>query len=138
VNGEKTDLPVTVKGPARNDPTSKEEVLMADDTSTARDRVWAEICAERDRQAALWAAPHAHGQGDCSSADVPLFVKLAVISEELGEIAGAVLDAIFLAALASRCGEVARAALDGQIEDMRTELVQVAAVAVAILEGEPG
>src|SRR5690242_7228540 len=113
---------------------------MGDDTSHARVRTTREdildaIRAERDRQAALWAAPHDHGQGDCSSADVPLFVKLAVISEELGETAGAVLDALFLAALAGRCGEVARAALDGQAEDMRTELVQVAAVAVAILEG---
>lgn len=100
-----------------------------------RDDALAAIRAERDRQAALWAAPHDWGQGDCSSADVPLFVKLAVISEELGETAGAVLDALFLAALAGRCGEVARAALDGQADDMRAELVQVAAVAVAILEG---
>lgn len=115
---------------------------MGDDTSHARVRTTREdildaIRAERDRQSALWAAPHDHGQGDCSSADVPLFVKLAVISEELGETAGAVLDALFLAALAGRCGEVARAALDGQADDMRAELIQVAAVAVAILEG-PG
>ena len=113
---------------------------MGDDTShtrvrTTRDEILDAIRAERDRQSALWAAPHDHGQGDCSSADVPLFVKLAVISEELGETAGAVLDALFLAALAGRCGEVARAALDGQADDMRAELVQVAAVAVAILEG---
>jgi hypothetical protein len=111
-----------------------------DDTSRARPRTTREdilnaIRAERVRQEQLWAAPHDHGQGDCSSADVPLFVKLAVISEELGETAGTVLDALFLAALAGRCGEVARAALDGQADDMRTELVQVAAVAVAILEG---
>lgn len=110
---------------------------MTDDTTRhpAREAALDAIRAERARQESLWAAPHAHGQGDCSSADVPLFVKLAVISEELGETAGAVLDALFLAALAGRCGEVARAALDGQAEDMRTELVQVAAVAVAILEG---
>lgn len=77
----------------------------------------AAISAERDRQAQLWAAPHAHGQGDCSSAAVPLMVKVAVLTEE--------------------CGEVARAALDGDPEALRTELVQVAAVALAILEGQP-
>jgi hypothetical protein len=114
----KTDLPDTVKGPARNDPTSKEEVLMTDTTSTARDRVWAEIQAERDRQAAKWAGPHQHGAGDCSSPGVPLMVKLAVLGEEYGE--------------------VCRAALDWDPDQMRAELVQVAAVAVAILEGEPG
>lgn len=100
-----------------------------------REEALAAVSAERDRQAELWAEPHAHGQGDCSSADVPLFVKLAVVSEELGETAGAVIDALFLAALAGRCGEVARAALDGKADEMRDELVQVAAVAVAILEG---
>ena len=73
------------------------------------------IRAERDRQSALWTAPHAHGQGDCSSSSVPLMVKVAVLAEE--------------------CGEVARAALDGKTDQMRTELVQVAAVAVAMLEG---
>jgi NTP pyrophosphatase (non-canonical NTP hydrolase) len=36
--------------------------------------------------------------------------------------------------LAEECGEVARAALDGTI-DLKDELVQVAAVAVAWLEG---
>jgi hypothetical protein len=89
---------------------------MNDDTSvtTARE-IWAAVQAERYRQSAKWAAPHAHGQGDCSSADVPLMVKVAVLAEE--------------------CGEVARAALDGKPEQMRAELIQVAAVAVAILEG---
>jgi len=82
-----------------------------------REDALAAIRAERDRQAALWAAPHAHGQGDCSSAKVPLMVKVAVLAEE--------------------CGEVARAALDGDPSALRTELVQVAAVALAILEGQP-
>ena len=93
---------------------------MADDTShaqfrTTREDIWAAILAERERQSALWSAPHAWGQGDCSSPDVPLMVKVAVLAEE--------------------CGEVARAALDGLTLQMRVELVQVAAVAVAILEG---
>jgi hypothetical protein len=89
---------------------------MDDNTSvnTARE-IWAAIQAERCRQGVKWAGPHAHGQGDCSSPGVPLMVKVAVLAEE--------------------CGEVARAALDGKPEQMRAELIQVAAVAVAILEG---
>ena len=73
------------------------------------------IRAERDRQALTWALPHPHGQGDCSSPHVPLMVKVAVLAEE--------------------CGEVARAALDGNPAQMLDELVQVAAVAMAMLEG---
>ena len=80
-----------------------------------RTEALAAVSAERDRQAAMWAAPHPHGQGDCSSPDVPLMVKVAVLAEE--------------------CGEVARAALDGKTDQMRTELTQLAAVAVAMLEG---
>jgi len=37
--------------------------------------------------------------------------------------------------LSEECGEVARAFLDGDVDGMRRELVQVAAVAWAILEG---
>lgn len=81
-----------------------------------RAEVFAAISAERGRQAALWAAPHSHGQGDCSSPDVPLMVKVAVLGEEFGE--------------------VARAALDGKPGQMQAELAQLAAVAVAMLEGE--
>lgn len=81
-----------------------------------REDALAAINAERERQAQLWAGPHDHGQGDCSSPAVPLMVKIAVLAEE--------------------CGEVARAALDGDPDQMRTELVQVAAVALAILEGD--
>jgi NTP pyrophosphatase (non-canonical NTP hydrolase) len=41
-----------------------------------------------------------------------------------------------VAVLTEECGEVARAALDhGYSRQLRTELVQVAAVAVAIIEG---
>ncbi len=81
---------------------------------TSRSQVYAAVTAERARQSAKWAAPHAHGQGDCSSADVPLMVKVAVLAEE--------------------CGEVARAALDGKPGELRDELVQVAAVAMVIWE----
>lgn len=87
------------------------------DTSTARQRVWDEIQAERQRQQAKWGGPHRHGSGDCSSPGVPLYVKLAVLGEEYGE--------------------VCQAALDWDPDQMRAELVQLAAVAVAILEGEP-
>lgn len=68
---------------------------------------------ERERQAVLWSGPGYWGTGDCSSLDVPPIVKVAVLSEEIGEVARAVLD-----------GSPA----------LREELVQVAAVAMAWLE----
>ena len=77
-----------------------------------RAEVYALINAERDQQAIKWGPPHAWGQGDCSSPDVDDRTKAAVLMEE--------------------AGEVARAILDGH--DLRAELVQVAAVAVAWLE----
>lgn len=79
-----------------------------------RTDIFAMIDAERARQAAQWAEPHRWGQGDCSSLQVDETVKAAVLAEE--------------------CGEVSRAVLDARHEDMRRELVQVAAVAVAWLE----
>lgn len=79
-----------------------------------RDEVYALIGAERDRQAAKWAGAHAFGSGDCSSLSVDPFVKVAVLVEETGE--------------------VARACFDGAPGDLQTELVQLAAVAVAWLE----
>ena len=82
-----------------------------------RDGIWAAVLAERGRQAAKWDGPHDWGSGDCSSDDVYVTVKLAVLTEE--------------------CGEVARAVLDRKPADLRTELTQVAAVAVAWLEGLP-
>jgi len=79
-----------------------------------RDDVVALIDAERTRQSDKWHGPHPWGSGDCSSADVAPTVKAAVLGEE--------------------CGEVARAVLDRDDEQLRRELVQVAAVAVAWLE----
>ena len=79
-----------------------------------RDAVYALIDAERARQFTKWGGNHAWGRGDCSSAAVPSVVKAAVLTEE--------------------CGEVSRAVLDDN-PNLRTELVQVAAVAVAWLEG---
>jgi hypothetical protein len=74
------------------------------------------ILLERDRQAATWNRPHEWGEGDCSSEHVPATVKAAVLAEEVGEVARAVLDR------------------DG--DTLYTELVQVAAVALAWLEGD--
>jgi hypothetical protein len=72
------------------------------------------IDAERERQWLKWNRPHDWGYGDCSSTDVDWTVKSMVLTEE--------------------CGEVARAILDLEIDQLREELVQVAAVAVAWLE----
>ena len=76
------------------------------------------IDAERIRQSDKWTAQHDWGVGDCSSPDVAMPVKVAVLTEETGEVARAVLDLSSVAAL-------------------RAELVQVAAVAVAWLESLP-
>ena len=76
--------------------------------------VYAAIDAERDRQAAKWGSPHDWGHGDCSSPAVEDSTKVMVLTEE--------------------CGEVARAVLDLDVDATRTELIQVAAVAVAWLE----
>jgi hypothetical protein len=80
--------------------------------------VYSLIDAERVRQAEKWTHSHEWGYGDCSSIDVRPIVKAAVLSEE--------------------CGEVARAVLDHDDRNLRRELVQVAAVAVAWLESLGG
>ena len=72
------------------------------------------INVERSRQKAKWGGPHEWGEGDCSSPLVAPIVKAAVLAEE--------------------CGEVSRAVLDNDSDQLRRELVQVAAVAVAWLE----
>lgn len=73
------------------------------------------ILDERARQRAKWSGHHPWGEGDCSSLHVDMAVKLAVLGEEVGE--------------------VNRAYLERDTDGLRDELVQVAAVAVAILEG---
>lgn len=80
-----------------------------------RAEVFALIEAERERQNDKWGGHHHWGQGDCSSAYVPPLVKASVLGEEYGEIC--------------------RALLDGKEADLRRELVQLAAVATAWLEG---
>ena len=79
-----------------------------------RPDIYAAIDAERLVQAAKWNRPHAWGWGDCSSESIDWTTKAAVLGEE--------------------CGEVARAVLEADPTALRTELVQVAAVAVAWLE----
>ncbi len=84
-------------------------------TSTYRANIYKAIDAERERQSEMWSKPHAWGQGDASSSDVEPMTKVAVLTEELGE--------------------VARAALDLDNNQLQVELVQLAAVAIAWLEG---
>jgi len=79
-----------------------------------RQDIYDAIGHERDRQARLWSASHAWGEGDCSSPTLPPIVKSAVLAEE--------------------CGEVARAVLEHDAHNLPRELIQVAAVAVAWLE----
>ena len=79
-----------------------------------RGAIYQQIDAERTRQRIKWAPMHPWGVGDCSSEHVQPITKAAVLSEE--------------------CGEVARAVLEQDTDQLRTELVQVAAVAVAWLE----
>ena len=85
-----------------------------------RDEIDALITAERERQRELWGGWHDWGRGDCSSDQVDAIVKVAVLTEECGEVAMAVLE---------------RAEEPDVLQD---ELVQVAAVAVAWLESFPG
>ena len=82
-----------------------------------RSDVYALIDRERRHQHSKWAAPHRWGVGDCSSGQVTDLCKTAVLAEEVGE--------------------VSRAVLDGTDNQLRAELVQVAAVAVAWLEAMP-
>jgi NTP pyrophosphatase (non-canonical NTP hydrolase) len=76
--------------------------------------IYAAIDLERERQSLKWSGPHEWGEGDCSSRAVRREVKATVLAEE--------------------CGEVARAVLDKNDTQLRDELIQVAAVAVAWLE----
>ena len=82
-----------------------------------RAHVWQLITEERERQQTLWDHPHEWGTGDCSNPDLPDTLKLVILAEE--------------------GGEVARAVLERNPNQLRDELVQVAAVAVAWLESLP-
>lgn len=84
------------------------------------DEITEAIAAERERQRALWGGPHDWGRGDCSSPEVAPIVKVAVLAEEVGEVAMAVLEG-------------PESVRDGN-DNLRDELIQVAAVAIAWLE----
>ena len=79
-----------------------------------RSQIYKLIDEERARQAETWKGPHKWGKGDCSSSEVAPIAKVAILTEELGEVARAVLE------------KEDRATFD--------ELIQVAAVAVAWCE----
>lgn len=85
-----------------------------------RAEILAAITDEREEQKISW-KKHAWGFGDCSSPDVPMIVKAVVLGEEVGEVMQAILDA-----------GPEKSRHDALV---RYELVQVAAVAWAILEG---
>lgn len=76
--------------------------------------MFALINAERDRQETKWGGRHDWGSGSCAAPNLAATVKAAVLAEE--------------------AGEVARAVLDQDEAGLRRELVQVAAVCVAWLE----
>jgi NTP pyrophosphatase (non-canonical NTP hydrolase) len=80
-----------------------------------RPDVFALVDAERERQRERWDGNHDWGTGDCASPNVDPSTKLVVLVEEVGE--------------------VARALLDRDPHELQRELVQVAAVAVAWIEG---
>jgi hypothetical protein len=101
----------TGTGPNDQSETTSEE----EGERVNRNSIYQDIDDERDRQSQKWSGPHEWGIGDCSSTAVADTVKATVLSEE--------------------CGEVSRAVLDHDPDQLRTELVQVAAVAVAWLEG---
>jgi hypothetical protein len=85
-----------------------------------REEILTALDDERRRQAVQWNRTHDWGSGDCSSPDVPMIVKAAVLGEEAGEVLQAVLDA-----------GPDRARID---QHVRRETVQTLAVAYAILQ----
>ena len=86
--------------------------------------ITAAIAAERRRQLQKWTDPHEWGAGDCSS-------NLVATNASAGDTA----DLLRLTVLTEEVGEVGRAILDRDHPNLRAELIQVAAVAVAWLEG---
>ncbi len=79
-----------------------------------REAIFDAITEERRAQWRKFNGPHEWGTGDCSSLTLMPEVKVMVLTEETGE--------------------VARAVMERDPDQLRTELVQVAAVCVAWLE----
>lgn len=84
------------------------------------DEIMTAVHEERWRQNAKWGRAHAWGQGDCSSDNVPMIVKAAVLAEEAGEVVKAVLNA--------------GPEFSKRDVDVRGEVIQTMAVAYAMLE----
>lgn len=84
----------------------------------SRNQIYGQIGAERDRQERLVAANKHLGWCSCANPGTPTEYRLAVLAEEFGEVAKA-LNEIRV----------------DQPADLRTELIHVAAVAVAWVEG---
>jgi hypothetical protein len=85
---------------------------------STRAEIFEQIGAERDRQERAVAAGRHLGWCSCADPSTPTEYRLAVLAEEFGEVAKALNE--------MRVGEPA---------DLRAELVQVAAVATAWIEG---
>lgn len=98
------------------------------------ERILGAILDERHRQEELGRSGTRPGWQTCADPDMVGGDdrRVAVLTEEVGEVARAVLERFYLESRAAETG----ARLDPAIEDMRLreELVQVAAVAVAWLE----
>ena len=97
--------------------------------------IYAAINAERERQHAKWNRIHDWGFGDCSSDLVEDPTRVMVLCEEVGEAAKEVSELALISLLSCRSGMYSQAVLDGKRDAARAEVIQVAAVAVAILEG---
>ncbi len=105
----------------------QEESLRA---SFFRSRIFEAVIAERARQDEKWGAATNRG--------LALTTWAVVLGEEVGEVVGEIEPALQLALLSLRLakanGRADQAILKQQREELRRECVQVAAVAVAILE----
>lgn len=84
------------------------------------DEIMKALTAERRRQDEKWHGLHDWGRGDCSSVEVPMIVKAAVLAEEAGEVVKAVLNA--------------GPTYSKSDVDVKGEVIQTLAVAYAILE----
>lgn len=97
--------------------------VMCDDHPEATTRALAAVAAERERQRQLWVEETI--PFNCDAEDIALGDKMAVLTEEVGEVATEVNQA--------NCSLHPKV----HLERLRVELIQVAAVAVAWAESLP-
>lgn len=106
----------------------EEEVQAMAQESLDADRPYSEIKAERTRQELLRAAgKFLYTCADPNFVALSHFGRVTVLGEEFGEVCRAALDAEKIAE--------GRGDPEGALKKLRTELIQVAAVAVAYIEG---